>query len=63
MNFIAAIDMSTFIWCEKDFNANKNQYIILKNLVPNVYTQIKEMNLPVLLRTELYQSIMAEFPY
>lgn len=63
MSFTVAIDISTFIWCEQDFNANKNQYIILKNLAPNIYTQIKELKLPVLLRSELYNSIMDEFPY
>ncbi|GEP52639.1 hypothetical protein FNO01nite_33110 [Flavobacterium noncentrifugens] len=63
MSFIATIDISTFIWCEQDFNANKNKYIILKNLAPNIYTQIRELNLPVLLRNELYTSIMDEFPY
>ena len=63
MSFTAAIDISTFIWCEKDFHANKNQYIILKNLAPKIYTQIKELKLPVLLRNELFQSIMVEFPY
>lgn len=63
MSFIATIDISTFIWCEKDFNANKDKYILLKNLAPTVYTQIKELNLAVLLRSELYESIMDEFPY
>lgn len=63
MSFTAAIDISTFIWCEKDFKANKDQYILLKTLAPNVYAQIRELNLPILLRNELYQSIMNEFPY
>jgi hypothetical protein len=63
MSFTAAIDISTFIWCQQDFNINKNQYIIFKNLAPNIYTQIKELKLPVLLRVELYNSIMDEFPY
>jgi hypothetical protein len=63
MSFIAAIDLSTFIWCEKDFNLNKKQYIILKNLAPKIYTQIKDLKLPILLRNELYQTIMNEFPY
>lgn len=63
MSFTASIDISTFIWCEKDFHANKNQYIILKSLAPNIYTQIKELKLPILLRNELFESIMAEFPY
>ena len=63
MSFIAAIDISTFIWCEQDFNANKDQYLILKNLAPYIYSQIRDLKLPILLRDELYQSIMNEFPY
>lgn len=63
MSFTATIDISTFIWSEDDFNSNKNQYITLKNLVPNIYSQIKELQLPILLRQELYESIMNEFPY
>lgn len=63
MSFTAVMDISTFIWCEKDFYENKNQYIVLKNLAPSIYTQIKELKLPVLLRDELFQSIMIEFPY
>jgi hypothetical protein len=63
MSFTAAIDVSTFIWCEQDFNENKNHYITLKSLTPNVYTHIRSLKLPVLLRKELYESIMNEFPY
>jgi len=63
MSLIAAIDISTFIWCEEDFNKNKNHYIVLKTLAPNIYSQIKELKFPILLRNELYQSIMNEFPY
>lgn len=63
MSFTAAIDISTFIWCEEDFKANKNQYIALKSLAPSVYTQIRELNLSILLRDELYNSIINEFPY
>ncbi|MFZ1702889.1 MAG: hypothetical protein WAT79_01005 [Saprospiraceae bacterium] len=63
MSFTVAIDISTFIWCEDDFKNNKKQYFVLKTLAPNVYSQIRELKLPILLRDELYQSIMNEFPY
>lgn len=63
MSFTAAIDISTFIWCEQDFRANKNQYYTLRSIAPNIYTQIKNLKLPVLLRNELYESIINEFPY
>lgn len=63
MNLTATIDISTFIWCEQDFKENQNQYYILRSLAPNIYTQIKNLKLPVLLRNELYESIIKEFPY
>jgi len=63
MSFTAAIDLSTFIWCEQDFNANKNRYMALKTLVPDVYTKIRELRLPILFRDNLQQLIWAEFPY
>lgn len=63
MSFVAAIDISTFIWCEQDFNTNKNQYYNLLKVVPTIYEKIEELNLSVLLRVELYNSITGEFPH
>jgi hypothetical protein len=63
MSFIAVIDISTFIWCEQDFNLNKKQYIILKSLLSELFTQIKGQKLPILFRDNLQQLIWAEFPY
>jgi hypothetical protein len=63
MKFTAAIDISTFIWCEQDYNTNRNQYYNLLKMVPTIYEKIKEIKLSILLRGELYNSIMIEFPY
>lgn len=63
MNFTAAIDISTFIWCEQDYNANKNHYYNLLEVTPTVYDKITKLRLPVLLKKELLKSIMEEFPY
>jgi hypothetical protein len=63
MSFTAAIDISTFIWCEQDFKANKNQYIVLRSLMPNLFTQIKDMRLPILFRENLQQLILTKFPF
>ena len=63
MGFTAAIDISTFIWCEKDFHENKNQYYNLLKIAPSIYEKIKEQTLPVLLRVELCRFITGEFPH
>lgn len=63
MSFIATIDISTFIWCEEDFNANKNHYYNLLKIAPSIYQKIKEQKLPVLLRAELCGYIIGEFPH
>jgi hypothetical protein len=63
MSFTAAIDISTFIWCKDDYDSNKNQYHGLISLVPTVYEQIKSLKIPVLIRKELYELILVEFPY
>jgi len=63
MSFIAAIDISTFIWCEHDYNANKNRYYKLIEIAPTIFDKIKELKLSILLRKELCESIMEAFPY
>lgn len=63
MSYTAAIDISTFIWCKSDYEENKNHYYKLLVVAPVVYDQIKKFNLPILLRNELCESIMADFPY
>jgi hypothetical protein len=63
MSFTAVIDISTFIWSEQDFNDNKIEYVILRNLIPDVFTQIKALKLPILFRHDLQQLILAEFPF
>lgn len=63
MSFTAVIDISTFIWCEEDYNANKNRYYTLIGIAPAIFEKIKELKLSILLKKELYESMMAEFPY
>lgn len=63
MNFTAAIDISTFIWCEQDYNANRHQYYELLKIAPSIYEKIKELKLSVLFREDLYKFILGEFPH
>lgn len=63
MSFTAAIDISTFIWCEQDFKKNTQQYHTLLGTISSVYEKIKELKLPILFRDKLERLIWAEFPY
>jgi len=63
MNFIAAIDISTFIWCKNDYENNKNQYYELLAVIPTIYKSIESFKIPVLMKKELYDQIMVDFPY
>jgi hypothetical protein len=63
MNFTAAIDISTFIWCKDDFEANTPKYYPFLGSISFVYDKIKELRLPVLFREELKNLIWTEFPY
>ncbi|BEV05944.1 hypothetical protein [Chryseobacterium gambrini] len=63
MSFAVAIDISTFIWCEEDYNANRDRYYNLLTIAPSIYEKISELKLPLLLKKELCESIMIEFPY
>jgi hypothetical protein len=63
MEYIAVIDLSSFIWDQTDFDTNKNNYYMLMQSLPNLYTKIEENKTQVLLRTELYNQILSNFPY
>ena len=63
MSFTAAIDVSTFVWCKDDFNANKPLYYKLVELSPTIFEQIKLNRIPILFRNELYKKIEETFPY
>ena len=63
MNFIAAIDISTFIWCKSDYEINKKQYHDLVNVIPTLYENVKSFKIPILFRENLQNLIWAEFPY
>jgi len=63
MNFTAAIDMSTFIWSNNDFNTRRHNYYHLIKMMPAMFEQIEKAKTPLLFRQDLYHLIMAEFPY
>lgn len=63
MNYQAVIDVSIFIWCEKDFAENTNRYYDLALQVPALFEKLNENKSLVLLRNELYTEIMQYFPY
>ena len=63
MRITAAIDISTFIWNESDFDKNKSNYFGLLELMPVVYEQIISHKVPVLFRKELFDLLHVEFPY
>lgn len=63
MSIKAAIDISTFIWSQEDFNANKNRYYELVKVMPAFYKQLKLFKIPILFRKELYEIITTDFPY
>jgi hypothetical protein len=63
MEYIAVIDISSFIWSQNDFDENKNKYYELMQSLPNLYSKIIENKTSVLLREELYEQILANFPY
>lgn len=63
MSHTIAIDISTFIWCKDDFENNKNHHYKLLAIAPVIFEQIKTLNLPILLRNELCDSLLVDFPY
>lgn len=63
MIYIAAIDVSTFIWCRKDYDDNKHHYYNLLTIIPSLFKEITTLKIPLLLRWELYNLIIEEFPY
>lgn len=62
MNFTAAIDLSSFIWCEDDFKENKPLYHNLLVLNTSIFEQIKLNRIPILFRNELCTKIQENFP-
>jgi hypothetical protein len=63
MEFIAVIDISSFIWCQNHFDANTSKYYELMQSLPNLFTKITDNKTNVLLRKELYEQILSNFPY
>lgn len=63
MEYIAVIDISSFIWSQSDFDTNKFKYYELMQTLPNLYSKIIENKTNVLLRIELYEQILSNFPY
>jgi hypothetical protein len=63
MIYTAAIDVSTFIWCRNDYNNNKHHYYNLLSIIPSLFDEITVLKIPLLLRNELYNLIVDEFPY
>ena len=63
MNFTAAIDVSTFIWSNDDFDAQRHNYYHLIRMMPSMFEQIEKCKMELLFRQYLYHLIMAEFPY
>lgn len=63
MSITAAIDISTFIWNEDDYNENKPNYFSLLEVIPVVYEQIINNKIPLLFRKELFELLHIEFPY
>ena len=63
MNFTAILDISTFVWSQEDFKDNKHCYYELISLAPIVYEKVKDNEVRILLRNELYNLLMSDFPY
>lgn len=63
MNFAAILDISTFVWNQEDFKENKHYYYRLIDLAPMVYEQVKDNRVPILLREQLCELLMSDFPY
>lgn len=63
MNIKAAIDISTFIWSQEDFDNNRNRYFELVKIMPTFYKKTKDFKIPLLFRDELYNLIITDFPY
>ena len=63
MSITAALDISTFIWKEDDYNENKTHYFGLLEVIPVVYEQVINHKIPILFRKELYELLHIEFPY
>lgn len=63
MRLTAALDISTFIWCEQDFKMNSHHYYTLLGSISTVYDKIKELKLPMLFSMRLQDLIWNEFPY
>lgn len=62
-NFVAILDISTFVWNQVDFNTNKHCYYQLIDLAPIVYEWMEDNRVSILLRDELYNLLMSDFPY
>jgi hypothetical protein len=63
MQYLAAIDISSFIWEEAHYNDNEDAYFIMMGQMLDVQDRLIVNKSNVLLRVELYQRIMVEFPY
>lgn len=63
MKYVAVLDISSFIWCQKDFEENKEKYFDLMGKLPDLYEQLLENKAAILLKEELYHEIIQFFPY
>ncbi|MDP2161336.1 MAG: hypothetical protein Q8K02_12680 [Flavobacterium sp.] len=63
MKYVAVLDISSFIWSQKDFEENTEKYYDLMSKLPDLYDQLLSNKAMVLLKTELYNEIIQFFPY
>lgn len=63
MDYVAIIDLSSFIWNEHDYENNTHKYYELVMQMPALYDKLDENKSIVLLRTQLFLDILQYFPY
>jgi len=63
MDNFAAIDTSAVVWDMVNFNDNRHNYYQLVRGVNNLFNALQNIQINILLRTELQQEMINTFPY
>jgi hypothetical protein len=63
MEYVNLIDISSIIWNEADFHQHTPDYYVLRNSILEMIDKFEKERPKYLLRDELLQEMMANFPY
>jgi hypothetical protein len=63
MTYVAVLDIASFIWDHNDYEANEPKYHVMMHRMLNLQDHLIRNKSQILLRFELYDQIMIEFPH